>query len=129
MTPRKAMRAPSPGTVAYAKTGVRVPPAPQHVGAAAPARAGPSAGVLVGTCLWAVGLAVTAAVVTVWALVVLALGAPAWYPPAVGAAALTSYATTLGGLVAVRIPWLRWRLLGVATAAVTAAAWLTVVAG
>ena len=109
-------------------TPVGVASVPSRGGAAARSSASPSSTALAGACLWAAGLSVVGAVVGAGALVVLARGAPAWYPSAVLAVALTGYATTLGGLAGVRIAWLRWRLFGVATAAVAAAALLTVAA-
>jgi hypothetical protein len=84
---------------------------------------------LVGACLWAVGLALTGAVVIVWALVVSARGAPDWYSPALLPVAIAGYVATLGGLAAVRIASVRWKMLGMATAAVVTAALLTAAAG
>jgi hypothetical protein len=92
------------------------------------AAARPSGAALFGTCLWVVGLIVAGTVLGMAVLVALAKGAPAWYRPSALVTSGIGYLATLGGLCAVRVTWLRWRLLGVATGAVVLASLLTAVA-
>lgn len=88
----------------------------------------PSAGVLVGVSLWALALAVVGAVTGAAALITVAGDPPAWYPPAILATGALSLTVTIGGLRLVEKAWLRWKLLGMGTAAIIVTALLTVAA-
>jgi hypothetical protein len=91
-------------------------------------RRAPSTGVLVGVSLWALALAVVGVVTGVAALITVAAGPPMWYPPSILVTGAVGLTVTIGGLRLVEIAWLRWKLLALGTAAITATALLTVAA-
>jgi hypothetical protein len=82
----------------------------------------------VGASLWALGTALVGAIVAVAALIAVANDSPTWYPLSMLVTGGIGLTGTIGGLRLADIAWLRWKLLGIGSAAIIVAGLLTITA-